>query len=416
MSSDPIAISVRGLGKAYQIAHKQSHSTMTEAMLNRLRHPFTRPKSEEMWALNDVSFDIPQGAIVGLLGRNGAGKSTLLKVLSRIVEPTTGTARLAGRVGSLIEVGTGFQPELTGRENIFLNGAILGMRRHEIAKRFDEIVDFSGVERFLDTPVKHYSSGMYVRLAFAVAAHMDTDILFVDEVLSVGDAEFQKKSLGKMGDVANSGRTIIFVSHSPSAMESLCTRGMFFQSGRLTYEGSISEALQVYHNAVGAGPDKRPAGPVTLTGYRYLRSVDIIDDIGDSTRIVPVGTDLTVKFQVECDERLEKPMFFLHLNDLAGQRMLCVAPPKIGRVIPSLSGKNEITCVIRNLPLPPGDYFVRLKVFRFGEQLEDAERTIGFTVTDADTFGDGWGAHAGVCVAGSQWSSAAVAQESEAVL
>ena len=253
MSSEPIAISVRGLGKSYQIAHKQLHSTMAEAMLHRLKNPFARAPSEEMWALNDVSFDIPQGAIVGLLGRNGAGKSTLLKVLSRIIEPTTGTARLAGRVGSLIEVGTGFQPELTGRENIYLNGAILGMRRHEIAKRFDEIVDFSGVERFLDTPVKHYSSGMYVRLAFAVAAHMDTDILFVDEVLSVGDAEFQKKSLGKMGDVANSGRTIIFVSHSISAMEALCNRGIFFQSGRMVYEGPIAEALSMYHNTVGGG-------------------------------------------------------------------------------------------------------------------------------------------------------------------
>ena len=196
MSSDEIAISARGLGKAYQIAHQRPQSTMTEALVQRLRNPFARAPSEEMWALKDIDFDIARGDIVGLLGRNGAGKSTLLKVLSRITEPTTGVARLSGRIGSLIEVGTGFQPELTGRENIFLNGAILGMRRREIAKRFDEIVDFSGVERFLDTPVKHYSSGMYVRLAFAVAAHLDTDILFVDEVLSVGDAEFQKKSLG----------------------------------------------------------------------------------------------------------------------------------------------------------------------------------------------------------------------------
>ena len=389
---------------------------MAEAMLHRLKNPFARAPSEEMWALNDISFDIPQGDIVGLLGRNGAGKSTLLKVLSRITEPTTGTARLAGRVGSLIEVGTGFQPELTGRENIYLNGAILGMRRHEIAKRFDEIVDFSGVERFLDTPVKHYSSGMYVRLAFAVAAHMDTDILFVDEVLSVGDAEFQKKSLGKMGDVANSGRTIIFVSHSISAIEALCNRGIFFQSGRMMYEGPIAEALSVYNNAGGGGPDKRPAGPVALTGNRYLRSVDIIDDVGDSTRIVPVGTDLTVKFQVDCGERPEKTMFSLFIDSLAGQKMLSVAPPKIGRLMPALSGRTEITCVVRNLPLQPGDYFVSLKVLRFDERLDMAERAIGFTVTDADTFGDGWGAQSGLCVAGSQWSSAAVAQESEAIV
>src|SRR5690242_10227314 len=179
MSSDQSAISVRGLGKRYEIVHRKQHFTMAEAMLHRLRHPFERPPSEEMWALNDINFDIPRGDIVGIVGHNGAGKSTLFKVLSRIIEPSLGEVRIVGRVGSLIEVGTGFQPELTGRENIFLNGAILGMRRREIAKRFDEIVDFSGVERFLDTPVKHYSSGMYVRLAFAVAAHLDTDILLV---------------------------------------------------------------------------------------------------------------------------------------------------------------------------------------------------------------------------------------------
>ena len=214
MSSDEIAISVRGLGKTYRIEHKQEHFTMAEALLHRMRRPFQRPPTSEFRALRDVSFDIPRGDIVGIVGRNGAGKSTLFKILSRIVEPSYGEARIAGRVGSLIEVGTGFQPELTGRENIYLNGTILGMRRREITKRFDEIVDFAGVEQFLDTPVKHYSSGMYVRLAFAVAAHLETDILLVDEVLSVGDAQFQRKSLGKMGEVANSGRTVLFVSHN----------------------------------------------------------------------------------------------------------------------------------------------------------------------------------------------------------
>src|ERR1700744_1433903 len=183
MSSDEIAISARGLGKSYHIEHKEQHSTMVEAMVHRMRNPFKRPASEEIWALNDVSFDVPRGDIVGLLGRNGAGKSTLLKLLSRITAPTTGKARISGRIASLIEVGTGFQPELTGRENIFLNGAILGMRRREIRQRFDEIVDFSGVEKFLDTPVKHYSSGMYVRLAFAVAAQLDFQSWVVDEVL-----------------------------------------------------------------------------------------------------------------------------------------------------------------------------------------------------------------------------------------
>src|ERR1700742_2066590 len=229
MSSDKIVVSARGLSKSYIIEHKAQVSTAAEALFRFLANPFRSTPREEVWSLRDASFDIHKGQIVGVVGRNGAGKSTLLKLLSRITEPTRGEARIAGRVGSLIEVGTGFQPELTGRENIFLNGAILGMRRNEIARCFDRIVDFSGVEKYLDTPVKRYSSGMYVRLAFAVAAHLDTDILLVDEVLSVGDAEFQKKSLGKMGDVANSGRTIIFVSHSISAIESLCRRGLFFK-------------------------------------------------------------------------------------------------------------------------------------------------------------------------------------------
>ena len=416
MSSEQVAISVRGLGKSYHIAHRQLHSTMAEALLHRLKNPFARPHSEEMWALKDINFDIPQGEIVGLLGRNGAGKSTLLKVLSRITEPTTGMARLAGRVGSLIEVGTGFQPELTGRENIYLNGAILGMRRREITRRFDEIVDFSGVERFLDTPVKHYSSGMYVRLAFAVAAHLDTDILFVDEVLSVGDAEFQKKSLGKMGDVAHSGRTIIFVSHNVSAIESLCRRGIFFQSGRLFHEGPIAETLSVYHKAIGAAASDSPVGPVLFTDRQYLRSIDIVDDLGDSTRTVPVGTDLTIKLKGDFGDRLDRPLFFVFIDNLAGQKMLCVASPKTGRIVPSLSGLTEITCVIQNLPLPPGEYFVRINFMRFGEDLEQTDRAIKFTVTDADTFGDGWGAHGGVCVAGSRWSTTKVGQEKEVAL
>ena len=412
MSSDEIAISVRGLGKAYHIAHQRQHSTMAEALLHRLKNPFARPDSEEMWALKDINFDIERGDIVGLLGRNGAGKSTLLKVLSRITGPTAGTARLAGRVGSLIEVGTGFQPELTGRENIFLNGAILGMRRREIAKRFDEIVDFSGVERFLDTPVKHYSSGMYVRLAFAVAAHLDTDILFVDEVLSVGDAEFQKKSLGKMGDVAHSGRTIIFVSHNISAIESLCRRGIFFQSGRLVHEGPIADTLAVYHKAIGAAATDGPAKPVVFTDRKYLRSIDIVDENDESTRIIPVGTDLRIKLRMDFGKRLDRPMFFIFVDNPAGQRLLCVASPKTGHVIPTLSGLNEIDCLIENLPLPPGDYFIRFCLTRFPEDLERIERAVMFTVTDADTFGDGWGAHGGVCVASSRWLATQVGQES----
>ena len=265
MVSNDIAISVRGLGKSYTIAHNQErHITLAETMLHRLRRPFQLPQKETFHALKDVSFDIKKGDVVGIIGRNGAGKSTLLKILSRITEPTTGEIDLYGRVGSLLEVGTGFHPELTGRENIFLNGHILGMTKPEIRKQFDAIVDFAGVEQFLDTPVKRYSSGMYVRLAFAVAAHLQSEILIVDEVLAVGDAEFQKKCLGKMKDVASGGRTVLFVSHHMQSIEVLCNRGMYLEVGEVKHHGDVAGAIGHYvasfsrQSAVRQDPDRRP--------------------------------------------------------------------------------------------------------------------------------------------------------------
>src|SRR5437762_8593485 len=235
MSSSDIAISVRGIAKAYTIRHAvQPATTLSEEIVNRLRHPIRRDQKEIFWASKDVSFDVKRGEVVGIIGRNGAGKSTLLKILSRITEMTEGEVDLYGRVGSLLEVGTGFHQELTGRENVFLNGAILGMTRSEIRKQFDAIVDFAGVEKFLDTPVKRYSSGMYVRLAFAVAAHLRSEILVVDEVLAVGDAEFQRKCLDKMKDVSRDGRTVLFVSHNMQSVISLCDVAVMLQSGRVS--------------------------------------------------------------------------------------------------------------------------------------------------------------------------------------
>jgi len=208
-------------------------------------------ENNTIWALKDVSFEVHEGEVLGIIGRNGAGKTTLLKILSRVTEPTEGEVRIRGRVGSLLEVGTGFHPELTGRENIFLNGAILGMRKEEIKKKFDEIVAFSEIEKFLDTPVKRYSSGMYVRLAFAVAAHLEPEILIVDEVLAVGDAQFQKKCLGKMGDVAKGGRTVLFVSHNMAAVQRLCRTGIYLESGKIKVKGAISTVLEAYQQAIG---------------------------------------------------------------------------------------------------------------------------------------------------------------------
>ena len=250
MSSSDLAIAVRGVSKSYTIAHNApNHTTAAEALIHRLRHPLERPVKETFWALKEIDFEVKKGEVVGVIGRNGAGKSTLLKLLSRITEPTTGIIELYGRLGSLLEVGTGFHPELTGRENVYLNGSILGMSRKEIERQFDAIVAFAGVEQFLDTPVKRYSSGMYVRLAFAVAAHLNPEILIVDEVLAVGDAEFQKKCLGAMKDVANSGRTVLFVSHQMQAINALCTSGIYLDKGRIGYIGDVNMTIHHYMSA-----------------------------------------------------------------------------------------------------------------------------------------------------------------------
>src|ERR1700720_274090 len=260
--TDPI-ITVENLGKKYSLRHlrDQRYIALRDVLVEKATGLFRRngkgrttgsPSTEIFWALKNISFDVKQGEVVGIIGRNGAGKSTLLKILNRITEPTSGGADIYGRVGALLEVGTGFHPELTGRENIFLNGAILGMSRAEIRRKFDEIVAFAEVERFLDTPVKRYSSGMYVRLAFAVAAHLDPEILLIDEVLAVGDAAFQKKCLGKMGEVAREGRTVLFVSHSMAAIEALCSACIMFTGGRLAGRGTPLDVLSQY---VAAGAD-----------------------------------------------------------------------------------------------------------------------------------------------------------------
>jgi lipopolysaccharide transport system ATP-binding protein len=264
-----IAISVENLGKSYLVGHSIAqagrYTALRDVLACNARNLARKTRDmlqgraivqgdeiEEFWALKDLSFDIRQGDRIGIIGRNGAGKSTLLKILSRITEPTTGRISITGRVASLLEVGTGFHPELTGRENIFLNGAILGMSRRDIQLKFDEIVDFAEVEQFLDTPVKRYSSGMYVRLAFAVAAHLQPDILIVDEVLAVGDAQFQKKCLGKMEDVSNLGRTVLFVSHNLPMISNLCQKGIVLDAGELAFQGSISEAVLTYYRIVSA--------------------------------------------------------------------------------------------------------------------------------------------------------------------
>ncbi len=306
-----IAISVESLGKQYHIAEvRTKYKTLREAIANTAAAPFRRARNllrgqatgaaeldQVFWALKDLNFEIEQGEVVGLIGRNGAGKSTLLKVLSRITEPTEGIARIRGRVGSLLEVGTGFHPELTGRENVYLNGAILGMKRTEIDRQFDEIVAFAEVEKFIDTPVKHYSSGMRVRLAFAVAAHLNPEVLLVDEVLAVGDIRFQRKCLNKMQDVSQYGRTVIFVSHNMASVTRLCERALLLENGRIVQDGPVHQVVSCYMQS-GMGttaeriwPDaaQAPAGEVVrLQAVRVRNQAGQVSDVADIRRPVIV--------------------------------------------------------------------------------------------------------------------------------
>lgn len=346
-----IAIRCEGLSKQYRIGKRERYKalrdTLTDAMYAPLRavrsalagrrSSVVNPDDNTIWALNDVSFEVKHGEVVGIIGRNGAGKTTLLKILSRITEPTEGYAEIHGRVGSLLEVGTGFHPELTGRENIYLNGAILGMKKAEIEHQFDEIVAFADVEKFIDTPVKHYSSGMYVRLAFAVAAHLELEILLVDEVLAVGDAAFQKKCLGKMGDVAREGRTVLFVSHNMLSLQSLCTRGILLGSGRISNDASIAAVIEEYLGSAWdkegvvcwASPDIAPGN-----GKVRLKAVRVISESA------PVGeVDISKEFHIEVDywnlEADSRRLVSIHLYNSKGVCVLTSAN------LPSVSLKPD---------------------------------------------------------------------------
>ena len=369
-SSPETAVSVRGLSKSYTIAHEaQQHTLATEALVHSLKNLGRKaPQRETFWALTDVSFDIAKGDVVGIIGRNGAGKSTLLKVLSRITEPTTGQIELYGRVGSLLEVGTGFHPELTGRENIFLNGAVLGMSRREIAKHFEAIVEFAGVEKFLDTPVKRYSSGMYVRLAFAVAAHLEPEILIVDEVLAVGDAEFQKKCLGKMQDVASRGRTVLFVSHNMTSVLQLCTQAIFLHQGQVCMQGPVAAVVDRYieygldnlAEVVWAEGDAPGDERVKITAVRILNSKNQVS--GDYYLSDPIT--LEMEFSWDGPPTRLNPSF--HVNNVYGN---CVFAT-INLNDPASShqryetGRYRAQCVIPAHLLNDGQYRVSAFVMR----------------------------------------------------
>lgn len=356
------AISVAGLSKSYRIARAGADTNrITDAVFQRLRNPLTRVHYETFDAVKDLTFDIQWGEAVGILGRNGAGKSTLLKLLTRVAAPTAGLIDLGGRVGSLLEVGTGFHPELTGRENIFLNGSLLGMNRREIKRRFDEIVDFSGVEKFLEVPVKRYSSGMYVRLAFSVAAHLESEILAIDEVLAVGDAEFQAKSLAKMREVANSGRTVLYVSHQVQTVTTLCSSAIFLDRGELAYQGPVDEALAMYRDTFEkfqveqVDADRRPG-----TGQLRFRRVAITEQTQD-----PVDEKI-IEFDIAANpEIIAKYFVSCHINDANGVVVVqCDSRLTGGWFDPAVEQSGVLR--IRDLWLKPGQYTVDMYLCQSG--------------------------------------------------
>ena len=387
MSSKDVAISVRGLSKAYTLAHEAERpSTLAETLLQRARHPFRRMPKETFWALRDVSFDIRQGEVVGIIGRNGAGKSTLLKILSRITEPTAGEIDLHGRVGSLLEVGTGFHPELTGRENVFLNGAILGMTKAEIRRQFDAIVDFAGVEKFLDTPVKRYSSGMYVRLAFAVAAHLNPEILIVDEVLAVGDTEFQKKCLGKMKDAATGGRTVLFVSHNMSAVRSLCTEVIFLAGGTVKSITDPLTGISAYLRAADAQRQDVYEGShgLVLSKLRFLTASG-----GDAGTALEFGQNYRLTMDVKCPAPLNGALSVTILDD-EGLKVSSIQSVEEGCDFWDLSRVGQITCDLPALALMPGNYHLSIALGDQYSAFLQAESAIRFEVESRCLGGSSW--------------------------
>ncbi len=405
-----IVIKAENLGKKYVIGHQAQrggYTALRDVLMQNVRTLWSKTKdlatgkpiilgdtTEEVWALRDVNFGIRRGEALGIIGRNGAGKSTLLKILSRITEPSTGRLTIKGRVASLLEVGTGFHPELTGRENIYLNGTILGMTRVEIKKKFDEIVAFAEVERYLDTPVKRYSSGMYVRLAFAVAAHLEPEILVVDEVLAVGDAQFQKKCLGKMGDVAKGGRTVLFVSHNMVAIEALCKRGLVLEYGKVSFQGPAEDAIGLY----GTKQNREMSADVDTSTHfsRLAKHVPIIQRItlcsvdNSPQSTFSLGESIIFKVVLESTHALSRVVVGLHVYNFMSQRILTfhTRDQLIGTL--NVDGRVVLSCLWGECNLMPGQYsLVASAVVTSSGQEDRLDPALSFTVTEADFYKTG---------------------------
>ncbi len=415
----PPIIEFRDISKEYVLGGAvRQQETLRELVMRKLRLAghveIEAAVKQRFWALRDVTFDVNEGEVIGIIGRNGAGKSTLLKILSRITDPTKGSIHIRGRLASLLEVGTGFHPELTGRENIFLNGAILGMRKSEIVAKFDEIVAFSEVEKFLDTPVKRYSSGMYVRLAFSVAAHLNPEILVVDEVLAVGDMAFQKKCLGKMTEVSQSGRTIIFVSHNMAAVQNLCHRGIVLSNGQLLFNGNAEEAIQHYlHSVAGTAAQGHVIDLMNATRTakkirpRLLERMEFYTD-GDVSMAgtMPMGAGLKVRIHFNFPEPVADFDIGIGFDNAYGQRVFtahsCFEPE---RDAGTRVGPQTFVCNIPSLTLVPGEYVLRVWLDVGRREADVVTEAARIQVIESDYYGTGRVPWNGVFVLKHHWYS-----------
>jgi len=384
-----IVIKAENLGKKYVIGHQAergSYTALRDVLMHNAQTLWNKTKDlatgkpiiqgdtlEEVWALKDVNFEIRRGEAVGIIGRNGAGKSTLLKILSRIVEPSTGRVTIEGRVASLLEVGTGFHPELTGRENIYLNGTILGMTRAEIKRKFDEIVAFAEVEKYLDTPVKRYSSGMYVRLAFAVAAHLEPEILVIDEILAVGDAQFQKKCLGKMSTVAKQGRTVLFVSHNMSAVVGLCRSAMLLELGQVVIMGPVKEVINRYTLTAGCETsvdlERLPHGG--SGAFARLQMLSLFNDTGEPTGTFPMGGTAIMRLRVHCHQHMTNFEIGVKISSWAGVAVHYFVSTWEGMRCDLGEGIHLFEITIPKIMLLPGKYLIGAWVLREGNPADD---------------------------------------------
>ena len=401
----PPIIEVRNISKEYLLGHlHRRKENFRELLVRGLTQPFRKlTKSEEasvdndrFWALRDISFDVQQGDVVGLIGRNGAGKSTLLKIISRITDPTEGFIKMRGRFASLLEVGTGFHPELTGRENIFLNGAILGMRKAEILSKFDEIVAFSEIEQFLDTPVKRYSSGMYVRLAFAVAAHLNPEILVVDEVLAVGDISFQKKCLGKMSEVSKGGRTVLFVSHNMVAVENLCRRALVLTKGNLVFDGTAKDAVDFYLRSVsgegshGHAIDLKNAPRADSSRAPVLERIEFYTGDQAFNGSLPIGSPLKIRVHFPLANPTDSFNVGLGFDNMFGQRVFTAHSFfEPDRSHGERVGSQVFVCDIPSLTLLSGEYTLRVWLDIGNGEADLVDDAARIHVIDSDYYGTG---------------------------